>query len=272
MNQDFQVPSSDPTPSELQVSRGRPWLRVVLLVLVVGALGAFTWWMVTRADSANPEAAIGQPLATPAPPPTPAREPVDFPAADATLAGAAAKLSARAEVKDWLSSPEALRRVVGAVQLVADGESPRPMLGVLKPAGVFSVEPLAPKSSRLVISPKSYARYDGISQAIGSVDAAEVGRLYAQLRGALESAYADIAPPGKHFEDAFGKAVDRLAAVPLSDQPVEVVPLTQGIGYAFADPALERLTGPEKHLLRMGPANARLIVKQLQAFRAAAMK
>jgi hypothetical protein len=39
---------------------------------------------------------------------------------------------------------------------------------------------------------------------------------------------------------------------------------SKGIGYAFADEGLERLTGAQKHLLRMGPRNVRIIKEKLR--------
>ena len=38
----------------------------------------------------------------------------------------------------------------------------------------------------------------------------------------------------------------------------------RGAGYGFADPRLERLTAAQKQLLRMGPANARLVQGSLR--------
>ena len=57
--------------------------------------------------------------------------------------------------------------------------------------------------------------------------------------------------------------------MPLSDQPLAVVPMQKGIGYRYADPALEQLTPAQKQLLRMGPGNARAVVAFLKALRAA---
>ena len=49
-----------------------------------------------------------------------------------------------------------------------------------------------------------------------------------------------------------------------------VVPAAKGVGYAYADPRLERLTGAQKQLMRMGPANQQAIQNQLRSFAAAA--
>jgi hypothetical protein len=146
-------------------------------------------------------------------------------------------------------------------------------LSALQPEGTFIVDEQKPKKrrqhSKYFISDNNDARYDKVTQIITRVDAAAVARSYVRLRPFLNAAYREIARPGKTFDAAFSAAVDRLAAVPITDGPREVIPQTIGTGYAWADPKVEALSPAEKHLLRMGPKNARAIVKQLQAFRAA---
>jgi len=41
------------------------------------------------------------------------------------------------------------------------------------------------------------------------------------------------------------------------------------VGYAYADEGLESLNGAQKHLLRMGPRNARLVKDKLREIAAA---
>jgi hypothetical protein len=59
-------------------------------------------------------------------------------------------------------------------------------------------------------------------------------------------------PSGRVWAEAVGR----------QGQPLAVEPA--GIGYRYVDPGLDRLNGAQQHLLRMGPANARLVKRQLR--------
>lgn len=267
MNDQLQQTASDETSSSSAGgSAGHPWVRLVLIALLVAGGGGVAYWRLTLPAPVAPVAEVPVVAAPPATAPAP---PVDFQGTDARLASAAGSLSPRSELKDWLGEPGVLRRIVGAVQLVADGESPRAMLPNLKPSAEFSV---STEGKRQVMSAESCARYDSVAQVLASIDVQALARLYASLRPAIDGAFGEVARPGRHFDEAFGKAVDSLAAVPLSDEPLEVVALPVGVGFAFADPQLEALSPPQKHLLRMGPANARIVVAKLTEFRRIAMK
>jgi hypothetical protein len=247
------------------------WIVVALVFLAGAALVA---WRVVEGQQEAPPPVVEVPQ-PPAQEPTPPA--VDLAEGDAQLKANASGLSADPELEKWLSQPDLIRRLVGAVVQVNDGQSPREMLGFLAPGGSFAVDEQSQKPVRRgakrikksFISPKSNARYDVIARVLGSVDAAEVGKLYVQLRPFADAAFREIAPAGKQFEPTFSSAVDHLAAVPLTDAPLEVAPMATGVGYQFVEPALEALSPAQKQLLRMGPANARVIVRQLQAFRSA---
>jgi hypothetical protein len=179
--------------------------------------------------------------------------------------------------KAWLEGGDTIRRVAAAVSSVSEGQSPRPVMLVLQPEGDFAVDEkkeVVKKGRKRVthstyfVSEKNDARYDTVTKAFTAIDAAAVGRIYGKLRPYLETAFREIARPGKTFDGTFTSAVDRLASVPITDGPREVVPMAVGTGYAWKDPKLEALSPAEKHLLRMGPKNARAIVQQLKAFRA----
>jgi hypothetical protein len=247
---------------------------IVLALLVAAGVGVWTQWdrFMPPQGQATPDAGVAVVDAG-----TPAEKPVDL------AEGEALARDAGIIPGDWLKGGDVVRRVAGAVNAISEGTSPRPMLTLLQPDGAFTVDeqpgkPLKGKPkkgkprrepSKYFISEKNDARYDKVTQMVTQMDPAAVARLYKQLKPYLEAAYREIARPGQTFDAAFGAAVDRLAAVPITDGPREVVPLETGVGYAWKDPKLEALSPAEKHLLRMGPKNARAIVKQLQAIRAA---
>src|SRR2546427_769820 len=87
-----------------------------------------------------------------------------------------------------------------------------------------------------------------------------------QLQPLCEDAWRELGRPGR-FDDALAKAIHVLLATPIVDSDVELRPKV--ISYAFADPRLEELSEAQKHFLRMGPRNVRLIQGQVRALAAA---
>ncbi len=256
---------SESPPKTSFKSRGPYIVLAIGILLVAIGVGLFLFFPRELPVAAVPDAG---------PPPIVDAGPPVEPSVDIAKGNDLAQEAAKGLLPDaWLQGGDAIRRFAAAVNAVSEGQSPRVVLTVLEPPGTFIVDEKKPKKrrehSKYFISAKNGARYDTITQLVTSIDAQAVGERYRKLKPYLEAAYREIARPGKTFDGAFTKAVDLLAAVPISDAPQEVVPMTQGTGYAYKDPKLEALSPAEKHLLRMGPKNARAIVKQLQAFRAA---
>jgi hypothetical protein len=261
-----------------QKSRG-PLVAVLLIALVLIAGGALFWfWPRLQGQPVATVVDAGQPVAT-----------ADAgPAANLAEGEDLLKKSAKGLIPDdWLNAPDSIRRFAAAVYAVSQGESPRLMLMMMAPTGNFTVDEQRAKPppkvkgkkqkpkhepSKYFISEKNDARYDKITGIVTRIDPAAAAKLYRALKPYIEVAFKEIAPPGKTFDGAFNEAVDRLGKVPISDGPREVIPMKEGVGYTWADPKLEALSPAEKHLLRMGPKNARAIVKQLEAFRDAAAK
>jgi hypothetical protein len=285
----------EPNPSaETQLQQPPPkksgvkgiWIATAILALVVIA-GFLGWRAWLSMQTPGPEL-VPPPVVKP---PDAIAGPVVAADGDTLLKGAAAGLSPEAILSEWLSLPGIVQRLVAATFSVSRGESPRELLSFMKPAGAFSVDEeseklppgpkVKPKKGKKAppppkavvhsfINSASYARYDTVAKVIGSIDLATVGKLYAKLRPYADAAFREAGPPGKKFDDTFAAAVDHLAEVPISDARLEVVPLDHAVGYRYLDPKLEGLTAAQKHLLRMGPANARIIVAKLKELRTAA--
>lgn len=276
--------------TQRESSRGI-WMATLGLVAVL-AVGGFFAWRVTQ--DRRPEAPKAEAPAAEAPKEGP--KAVNLAEGDAMLRAAGGELSADELLALWLAEPDLVRRLVAATFQVSRGESPRELLGFLKPSSGFTVDEVEDKTTlapapkvkpkgkatgkqkarrqskylvRSYMSRASAARYDPVARVLGSIDTAKLGALYARLSPYTDMAMREAAPPGKTLGELLGAAVDHLAKVPISDEPLELVELEEGVGYGFKDPALEALTPAQKHLLRMGPANARVVVKKLEDFRTA---
>ncbi|NPC82649.1 DUF3014 domain-containing protein, partial [Pyxidicoccus fallax] len=173
---------------------------------------------------------------------------------DALLRERLAGASTAPEFAAWLREQDLLRRFVAVVANVASGDSPRAVVGFLAPSGGFQARK---KAGKEFIDRKSYARYDAIGRGVGSLNADVLVSTYQEVRGLAERLHRESAPPGSTFDATLQRAFEQVLAVPVLDGDVEVV--AKGAMYVYADPAHEGLTAAQKHLLRMGPTNLRLI-------------
>lgn len=250
---------SEPTAQRRPLGRGE-WTAIVVAVLMVGA-AVFAWmWKPSGPSlptaSEKPQTLTSAPQADDGPAPT---------VADPEARAALEALSANAAFRRWLAAADDLvRRWATATANIAEGASPRKALDVLAPRGAFEVEQ---RGGRTVIAPASYARYDEIAAAVDSLDAPAFARVYRALHPALEGAYRALGYPGAALDAVTARALQRLEAAPVAEGDVAVVP-ARGV-YKLADPKLEGLHDVEKHLLRMGPQNARLVQAKAKQLREA---
>src|SRR5262249_46651612 len=147
----------------------------VAVLLLAAAIAAFWFWKQNQHRPAPPVVES----ATPAPAETPAAPPVAVADGDAQLRQLAAQLSSSTELAKWLSEADILRRLVAAVNLIAEGNSPRALLGFLAPGAKFEVRH---ENRRLYASPKSYARYDLVTYTLTSTDPTVAATTYAVLK------------------------------------------------------------------------------------------
>jgi hypothetical protein len=181
---------------------------------------------------------------------------------DALVRELAGRLSLARPLAAGLLRQGLIRIATAAVANVAEGDSPAPHLSFLAPRGGFAV---ATRRGRLVVDPRSYARYDAAANAVAAVDAAALADLYRQLGPLFEVAYRELGAPEGTFSRALARAIDALVRTPVADGDVEVEALGHGIEvYRFVDPRLEGLPPSPKHLLRMGPDNARKVQAKLR--------
>lgn len=267
----------DSDQEETKAPKHTRWPIVVIVVLVLVAAGAFFAFRVLEEPRVDAEASVVHVGGAQAGDAGPALSLDD---GDALLKKLAAGWSSHALFLKWLES-FGLRQLVAATQLVADGESPRPVLPFLSIAGPFVVREEAPVGRparagrrrrapspppRLFIAPESYARYDEMTRVVTSVNAEALGDAWAELSPYVAVAFGEIGRPGTHFDDILTVALRRLLTVDLPEGDVELVP--EGAVYGYKDPKLQSATKAEKHLLRMGPKNARAIQVALRNFAA----
>jgi hypothetical protein len=97
---------------------------------------------------------------------------------------------------------------------------------------------------------------------VASLDAERCAALYRRAKPLVEEAFRALGPGEEPFDDRLARGVRVLLATPLPTGDEELV--QPKVFYEYADPALESLEPAQKHLLRMGPANARRIQEKLR--------
>jgi hypothetical protein len=259
---DFELvkePSTDP-----EDSRGSGlWAVVLAAIFVLGAAIAYYYWAPGE-PAQKPAASSSQPR--------PAAEPTRGPAepgedivvppleeSDDLVRDLVRRLSEHPTIAAWLTTDGLIRNFTVVTVNIANGSHPERHLRRLAPSTPFIA---AGTEGNLTVDPRSYARYDRYADAVSSIDARGAARLYATLKPRIEEAYAELGEPAATFDDVLERAMMQMLRVPVVEGPIRLTP--KPVSYAYADPRLEGLTLPQKHLLRMGPRNVAMIQNKLR--------
>lgn len=253
-------------------SRHRAWTFVVGAGLAV-ALAALLWSPPGGEEIEEPlRRAVVRPLEAPPIPPQrrPERRPGDDgsrPAVSDTnpddlVRSVIGALSRHPQVTDWLVTEGMARRLVSAVEAVADGYSPRDELSFARPRTPLFV---TYEGAQAMITNGSFRRYDLVVEVMESLDPAGVAVAYRRLYPRLETVHDELPLARGVLHERVLEAVDHLLAVEVPDAPYAVVRETRT--WAYLDPDLEALSDAQRHLLRMGPRNARAVQRCLARVR-----
>ncbi|MFQ5744645.1 MAG: DUF3014 domain-containing protein [Acidobacteriota bacterium] len=240
---------------------------VIALVAVIAAVVLVYVGFFRGVPEPEPVASPEPPPAPPQveePPPPPALELPPLDASDGFVRLLVTGLSTDPQLEKVIAAHRLIHTLVAVVDNIASGEDPRRLLEFLEPDRKFRV---LKHGDTTVINPASYKRYDWAAAVFASLDTDGTAKLLHDLEPLLDEAYQELGYPSAKFMGALNAAIDRLAATPIPDgDPVVRLGV---LTYRFADPTFEALSPAEKHLLRMGPANARTIQAKLKELKAA---
>ena len=244
-------------------------LWVGIAALVVGAAAAIYVLFGNRGTDTPPAAATAQapgkaavPLAEPA-------ENILLPPlneTDALVRQLVTALSSHPRVAAWLATEDLIRNFTAVTHDISSGHTPRARLQALAPGESFRT---LERGGALRIDPASYSRYDSLAGAVASIDAAGAARVYATLKPRMQEAYAEQGFPDTPFDRTLERAIVELLATPILDESIALEPSGARM-FAFASPEIESLSSAQKHLLRMGPRNVRIIQDKLREIALAA--
>lgn len=235
--------------------------NIFIGILAVAIVGGAVWYAL-RPQTPPPPPAQAPVAAAPEKPKDIALPPSAE--SDAQVRKELAGASSRPEWAKWLAESDLLNRWVTVADNLAEDVSPAKQLAFLAPAKKFhAIE----KKKKITLDPKSYDRYDAVAQVIGSIDAKVFAGAVHTLHPLLEAAYHQLGYPDRKLDDLARKALQRLADAPVVDGAIELQP--KGALYKFADDKLESLGPVEKHLVRMGPRNTKVIQAKAREIAAA---
>jgi hypothetical protein len=263
---EFDVDAPLPEPPHYHERERSPfiWVIVVIAILAVGG-GVYYWLTRPIADSGTTTTEATVPAPAPAAPA--AEAPIDVPPladSDAVVRTLIAALSSHPLIARWLTTNGLIRNMAVVVENIAYGSLPSTHLRPLRPTGPFRV---LQRGDQILVDPRNYGRFDGMADAVASVDAAGAAKLYRGLRPRLQEAYAELGRE-EPFDEALREAIDTLLEVPVPSGNVRLEP-ESAVEYRYADPELQQLSPAQKQLLRMGPRNIRVIQGKLRDFLAA---
>ncbi len=141
------------------------------------------------------------------------------------------------------------------------------------------LRPVKPTGGQLVVASQgdvttigdaNFARYAPLAHVVEATDVKALAVVYTRLYPLFQQSYEDLGYPGKYFNDRLVQVIDHLLQTPEVPGPIQVV--QPKVFYEYADPNLESRSAGQKLLIRMGPANARIIKAKLRDFRAEIVK
>jgi len=253
----------------LPPDRPRAAMLWILAAVLLAAAGFAGYYYLNR-PAPPPEAAATKPAPAAAPSRGAlGRDPmaVDLPPldqSDEVVRKLVSTLTSNPTVAAWLATDGLVRNFAVVVSNVAEDDPPAVHLSRFRPAGRFAI---IERNGEMTIDPRSYQRYTALTTAVTAMDPDGAARLYATLKPLLEQANRDLGHGNTSFDATLEHAIVTLLQTPRVRDPIRVVP--KGIGYAFDDDRLEALTPAQKHLLRMGPANAQAVQQALRNIAAA---
>jgi hypothetical protein len=122
-------------------------------------------------------------------------------------------------------------------------------------------------SDRVIIDPDNYARYDSYMQLLDTLDTEQFARWYTRFYPLIQEEYDSLGYNSRYFNDRFIFVIDHLLETPDVMTAIELV--QPNVFYNFSDPALKKLSAGQKILLRIGPANRKIVKAKLIEIRKA---
>jgi hypothetical protein len=183
---------------------------------------------------------------------------------DPVIRELAQSLSSHEMLLTWLTGDDFVRRFVAAVDNIANGLSPRAQIDFFSTDRDF---PVILRGGHYYLDPEGYRRYDIVADVFAGIDTDGFTELYRRSGPQIREAYTELGYPDFDFHMTLKRAFVELLKVPAVEE--DILLIKKLYTYRIADSKWEKLSDAQKHLLRMGPDNVRLIQEKLRDLAAA---
>jgi hypothetical protein len=240
--------------------------RALVILLILAVAGALYYLLIYKKANKDkgrletpPAAALDKETPLPALLDASSKPPVELDRSDDFVRQLAKEFSSHPRIAQWLQSKDLIRRLVAAVDNIANGLSPRAHIDFFLPPGEF----VAIKRGNVYLAdPDGYSRYDTVADVFVSLDSKQSVSLFRALKPLCQEAYRDLGYPDQDFEQTILRAIVELLETPVVEG--DIVLEKAILNYVMLDPELESLSDPQKHLLRMGPGNVGAIQAKMR--------
>lgn len=247
------------------------WWIVGAVIVVAIAIGVWYRYFYAASAPAPAPPAVQQPA--PAPPPEtgpanplpPETSTTALPAlneSDQIVADSLAGVLGHPTVAQFLVPQSIVRHIVATVDNLPRRKVAVDLRPVKPTPGQTAV---TTQGDSIMLSEANFDRYTPLAHAVQAADVKGLAVVYKRLYPLFQQAYEDLGYPGKYFNDRLIEVIDDLLAAP--EVPAPVALAQPKVMYQFADPTLEGRSAGQKLMIRMGPANARMIKTKLREFR-----
>ncbi len=247
------------------------WL---LGLIVAAAIAVGGWYWYARKPAAAPVAVTQSPAPQPAASTEPQiSHPIPGEAAAAALPGlndsdqvvhdSLAGVLGRTALEPFLVPQNIVRHIVVTVDNLPRRKV-TPDLRPLKPTPGQTV--VSTQGDITTLSEANFERYAPLMRLVQAADVKALAVVYERLYPLFQQAYEDLGYPGKYFNDRLVEVIDHLLETPEVTPPILLA--QPKVFWVYAEAGLENRSAGQKLLIRMGPANARIIKAKLRELRA----
>lgn len=142
-------------------------------------------------------------------------------------------------------------RLIAIIDALSRGAVPYKLLPLTTPMMPF---PVVQSNTTAQLDTAGFARYDELVNWVVSWEPEYVARLFHAFRPALEQGYAVLGYAPEQLDDAVLGALDNIAGA--RDATPGALLVKKESVWRYADADLERRSGLEKQMMRMGPTNS----------------
>ena len=272
-----ETPVDSPRPSARTRPRGRGAFVWVLVVVILGCIGAVIVFWLKQEPAPVPAAALAPPPPVAAVPEIrhpipeaqggaePYKDARPLPAlavSDAAMQNTLADLFGAATFDKIFYPDQIVHRFVATIDNLPRKNVPSRYMPVKPAQGPLIT---VGRDDSMSISANNAARYASYVRVAEGIDAKKAVATYVYFYPLMQEDYRNLGYPKGYFNDRLIEAIDDMLAAP--ETPSTVALVQPKVLYQYADPDFEARSAGQKIMMRMGSENAAKVKAKLREIR-----